>query len=77
MIDPEIHELAIVVLTERQLHIWQLAQTGMSQRTVAYTLDLSRTTVTDTLDAAHRKLRAHGVQVTPDGRPYLTQQEPA
>jgi DNA-binding CsgD family transcriptional regulator len=75
MIDPDIHEIAIVVLTERQLRIWKLSQAGMSQRTVAYTLDISRTTVTDTLDAAYRKLRANGIQVTPDGTPYL--QEPA
>ena len=70
-IDPRILELAEVTLTERQYDVWRCHLNGQSQRAIAYRLDLSRTTITDRLDAAWRTLRKHGIMVTPDGRPYL------
>ncbi len=70
-IDPRIDAIARDVLTENQLRAWTLSVTGMSQRSIAYALDVNRTTITDRLDAAWRTLRKHGIMVTPDGRPYL------
>ena len=67
----DVTKLAQDNLTDRQYTIWAMSQSGMSQRAIAYHLDLSRTTITDTLDAAWRKLRQHGIHVTPDGHPYL------
>ena len=70
--NPAIQDIAARELTRRQHTIWQLHhQTGFSFRRIAIHLDLSRTTVTDHYDAACRKLRAHGVHVTPDGTHYL------
>ena len=70
-IDPRITELARANLTRLQYQTWRWHLDGMSQREIAYRLDRSRTTITDTLDAAWRTLRKHGIMVTPDGRPYL------
>jgi DNA-binding NarL/FixJ family response regulator len=71
-IDPRITNIAAAQLTTRQLTIWLMSvNEGMSQRGIAYQLDIGRTTVTDTLDAAWRTLRKHGIMSTPDGRPYL------
>jgi DNA-binding NarL/FixJ family response regulator len=69
--DPRILQIAHRELTDRQLTVWNAHRLGQSQRSIAYQLDLSRTTITDTLDAAWRTLRKHGVLVTPDGTPYL------
>ena len=71
-IDPRIHQIALEQLTENQFRAWSLSIAGMSQRSIAYALDISRTTANDRLDAAWRTLRKHGIMVTPDGRPYLT-----
>lgn len=68
---PEILELAREHLSAAQLEAWRMHIDGYSQRAIGYHLDVSRTTVTDRLDAAWRTLRRHGVLVTPDGRPYL------
>ena len=70
-IDQRIVTIAKEHLTVNQMNVWWLAQQGYSQRAIAYKLDLSRTTITDRLDAAWRTLRKHGIMVTPDGRPYL------
>ena len=70
-IDPRIHQIALEQLTENQFRAWSLSIAGMSQRSIAYALDVNRTTITDRLDAAWRTLRKHGIMVTPDGRPYL------
>ena len=79
-IDPRILEIANANLTIAQLEAWHMSVNGISQRgiidghstrAIAYSLDLSRTTITDRLDAAWRTLRKHGIMVTPDGRPYL------
>lgn len=70
-IDPRIHAIALDVLTENQFRAWSLSIAGTSQRSIAYALDISRTTANDRLDAAWRTLRKHGIMVTPDGRPYL------
>ena len=48
-----------------------LTSTALTNAPSHTALDLSRTTVTDRLDAAWRTLRKHGIMVTPDGRPYL------
>ena len=72
-IDQAIVELARRELTAGQLEVWELAIQGESQRGIGYRLDLSRTTITDRLDAANRRLRAHGVRFAPDGQPYLPQ----
>ena len=74
-IDPRILETAREHLTRLQFQAWRWQLDGMSQREIAYRLDRSRTTITDTLDAAWRTLRKHGIMVTPDGRPYLQEQE--
>jgi hypothetical protein len=71
-IDPRILETARSELTAPQFVAWKLHIDGHSTRAIAYSLDLSRTTITDRLDAAWRTLRKHGIMVTPDGRPYLT-----
>jgi FixJ family two-component response regulator len=76
-IDPRIHQIALEHLTENQFRAWSLSIAGTSQRSIAYALDISRTTANDRLDAAWRTLRKHGIMVTPDGRPYLAEQEPA
>jgi len=70
-VDPRIHQIALEQLTENQFRAWSLSIAGMSQRSIAYALDISRTTANDRLDAAWRTLRKHGIMVTPDGRPYL------
>ena len=75
MIDPRILEIANRELTVAQLEVLGYVLDGWSQRRIAYHLDLSRTTVTDRIDAAFRTLRRHGIMVTPDGRPYLAEQE--
>ncbi len=70
-IDPRILEIANANLTIAQLEAWHMSVNGISQRGIAYRLDISKTTATDRLDAAWRTLRKHGIMVTPDGRPYL------
>jgi DNA-binding NarL/FixJ family response regulator len=70
-IDPRILETARAELTPPQFIAWKLHTDGNSTRSIAYALDLSRTTITDRIDAAWRTLRKHGVLVTPDGTPYL------
>jgi predicted DNA-binding protein YlxM (UPF0122 family) len=69
---PYIREIARDVLTTRQLDVWTShAVHGYSFRLISHHFGISRTTVTDHYDAACRKLRAHGVHVTPDGTHYL------
>ena len=70
-LDPAILKLASETLTDRQLQVFLMAAEGISVREISYRLDLSRTAITDRLDAAYRKLRAHGVRFHPDGQPYL------
>ncbi len=70
-LDPRIRELAQQVLTHRQLETYMLSVNGHSGRSIAYQLDVARSTVSDHLDSAYRKLRAHGLRFDPDGRPYL------
>jgi DNA-binding transcriptional regulator LsrR (DeoR family) len=70
-IDPRIYDIARTNLTRGQFLAWDWHIHGESQRAIAYRLDISRTTVSDRLDAAWRILRKHGVMVTPDGQPYL------
>jgi len=70
--------LVLKHLTDKQREVWEYHHWhGYSFRTIALHLDLSRTTVTDRYDAACRTLRKHGVRFTPDGRPYLEEQQPA
>ena len=73
MIAPAVLEIAENVLTPAQLEAWRMQLDGYSQRAISYHLDVGRTTVTDRLDGAWRALRRHGVLVTPDGRPYLSE----
>lgn len=73
MVDPDVVEIAERELTAGQLEVWRLALQGESQRGISYRLDLARSTITDRLDAANRRLRAHGVVFAPDGEPYLSQ----
>lgn len=68
---PTIRELAQTVLTPAQYAAWQLDTTGISQREIAYRLDISRSSVIDRLDAADRTLRRHGIHKTPGGVYYL------
>ena len=70
-IDQRILDIAQRELTIAQLEAWHMSINGISQRGIAYRLDISKTTATDRLDAAWRTLRRHGIMVTPDGRPYL------
>jgi hypothetical protein len=78
MIDPTILHIARTQLTDKQLAVWLLIHdSGMSLRATAIHLDLARTTVTDRYDNACRTLRRHGVRFTPDGRPYLEEQQTA
>ncbi len=70
-LDPAVLKLASQVLTNRQLQVFVMALDGIPVRAIAYHKDRSRTTISDTLDSAYRKLRAHGVRFHPDGRPYL------
>ena len=55
---------------QRQVFMWHVRD-GIPFRSIAGSLDLPRTTVTDRFDAACRILRAHGVRFTPDGIPYM------
>jgi len=72
MTDNTIREIARRELTPRQLAVWESHLVhGYSFRLISLHLDISRTTVTDHYDAACRKLRAHGIRVTPDGTHYL------
>ena len=77
MIDPAITELAQAHLTENQYTAWNYHIHGMSTRAIAYRMDTARTTTSDRIDAAWRKLRQHGITVTPDGQPHLEEQTPA
>ena len=71
-IDPRILQIAEQACAPRQLQVWTLHVVhGMTFRGIATHLDLNRTGVTDAYDGACKKLRAHGIMVTPDGRPYL------
>ena len=73
MIPREVNLLAREHLTDnqRRVFMWRVRD-GMSFREIAASEDVARTTVTDTFDAACRKLRAHGVKFTPtDGQPYV------
>ena len=72
-IDPAILEIAHRELTAAQFETWELSLQGESQRGISYRLDLARSTITDRLDAANRRLRARGVRFAPDGQPYVPQ----
>lgn len=52
-------ELAPHVLTPNELEAWTLADRGMSQRTIALALHISRSTVRSRLENAARKIDAH------------------
>lgn len=54
--------LAEELLTDRQMEVWILEAYGHPQRMIAWQLDISRSSVLDRLDAAHRKLRKAGVR---------------
>lgn len=60
MTDQDLRNLARVVLTPRQLEVWQLIEGGMSQRQVSIAVGIGRGTVRDHLDAAAARLRANG-----------------
>lgn len=51
-----LRRLARRVLTAQQLRVWELAEKGLSQQTIALALDLSRSTVRSHLIAARRNL---------------------
>ena len=72
MIPPAVSILAREHLNDnqRQVFLWHLRD-GIPLRTIATSLDLARTTVSDRFDAACRIMRAHGVRFTPDGLPYM------
>ena len=70
-LDPAIRELAEQELTPLQLEVLTLTLDGIPLRAIAYHLDRSRAAINDRLDAAYRKLRAHGLRFDPQGRPYL------
>ena len=72
-IDPAILEIAHRELTAAQFETWELSLQGESQRGISYRLDLARSTITDRLDAANRRMRARGVRFAPDGQPYVPQ----
>ena len=73
MIPREVSLLARDHLTDlqRRIFLW-VARDGRSFREIAAKEDMARTHVTDTFDAACKKLRKHGVKFTPtDGQPYM------
>lgn len=49
-------ELATTVLTANELEAWTLSERGMSERTIALALDISRSSVRSRLENARRKL---------------------
>lgn len=67
----EIRAVAETSLTEAQLEVWKLELSGLSMRKIAEYLDLHRSSATDRLAAAHRKLRIAGVRQDAYGRWYL------
>ena len=78
MIDPRIITIAKTELTPPQLQVWEAHHNhGWPFRRIATHLDLARTTITDRYDSACRTMRRHGVQFTPDGRPYLEETDAA
>lgn len=50
-------EIAAQVLTPHELKTWNLADRGLSQRTIALHLRISRSTVRSRLENARRKIR--------------------
>lgn len=51
------HDIARTVCTEKELQAYELAERGMSERTIALALDISRSAVRARLENAHRKIR--------------------
>jgi DNA-binding CsgD family transcriptional regulator len=70
-LDDEVRELAESALTHRQLETLILALAGYDERSIADTLELSRSTIRDHLYAAHRNLRLAGIRFHPNGAPYI------
>lgn len=52
-------QIAELVLTPAEWKTWQLHHRGLSQRSIAHALDISRSTVRSRLENAARKIDAH------------------
>jgi len=72
----DVQELAVRVLTEKQQHVWRLELGGCSERRISLMLKISRGSVRDHLDAAHRKLWMNGVTQSLDGEWRVNDDEP-
>lgn len=51
-------QLAVTILTPSELEAWTLHDRGLSQRTIALALDISRSAVRARLENATRKISA-------------------
>jgi len=58
---PSREERLKVILTPREHEVWRLACAGLSARSIATTLGISRTSVRDHQRSAAVKIRAHGL----------------
>lgn len=68
----DILELARTRLTAKQYEAFTAVHLyGMSHRTAAWSLHISRSSFVDRYDAAVLHMSRAGVRFTPDGRPYL------
>lgn len=52
------HDIARTVCTERELHAYELHARGMSERSIALALHISRSAVQSRLENARRKIHA-------------------
>jgi DNA-binding NarL/FixJ family response regulator len=68
---PTIRTIAEQHLTPKQVTILRLQLNGLNTRAIARQLNISRSTVDEHIDAAHRNLYRHGIRHTTDGTWYL------
>lgn len=71
MTDRELLERYGHVLTEKEREVLELSVRGMSQRAIAYALDISRSTVQSRLETAHRRLRLARKETNGEAQPVV------
>lgn len=74
-LDPQVQEIAVAVLTEKQLAAFKLELSGMSLRSVALHQGVARTTLKERLDATYKRLRAEGVNQDASGNWHLDREK--